>query len=475
MDYGGRLREFLLDEGDVRYLLDSRARRTFTEADINTVLSVVNRQSSDDSSNAVEFVTTEAGYDRFVSNGLDAVLLDSEPGTSFPFANERLSLRSGDGWRSISVPETVLCGLGDTHANGDTGPDKWGKYLRAPTVFFDIVANANGELVPLGDCCTVRRGTRTGANQFFYLPSAYYDARPDGDSLVLTTTGEWPDEEYETELTVPRPYWMHETADGWRPNYLLKTSKSFDSPVFDVERLEPGRGLRYVLRIADSKADLDGDIAAYVRWGEEYDPSRDDVGRTNTPFPSSVSNRGVGWYDITGDLRRGDVLPMKNIGSRHAYWLPNREAWIDDRLHGIEVPGGDRNRRFVAGLLNSTYGALTVEVNGRVNLGQGALDVTTDDHKRTLIPRLETVDDRLKDDIAAQFEILGSRPVASIFDELGCSDPEAVSFERVAPDRFELDRLVVRDLLGFDEETHRELYRGVLELTRQRVEKANSM
>lgn len=487
VDYGVRLQEFLLSEGDVRYLFESRARRTFEEADVNTVLSVVNRNSSGRLSNAVGFVAAYTGYDRFVSGDtLESVLVGSGTGTSLPFRGERLTLETGDGWRSIGVPESALWRLGgaSTTTDEDDGSvrprgnyrsGKWGKYTRAPTVFFDIVGNADPELVPLGSHCAVRRGTRTGANQFFYLPSDYYDARPEGDSLVLTATGEWPDGGYATELEIPRSYWMHETADGWDPNLVLKTPKSFETPMFDPELLEPGRGLRYVLRIDEPRDELDGDVAEYVRWGEEYDPSRDDIGRKRTPFPSSVSGRGVEWYDLTEDLQRGDVLPMKNIDRRHAYWFPTQQPWIDNRLHGIEVPGGERNRRFVAGLLNSTYGALAAEVNGRVNLGQGALDIATDDHGRTPIPRLDVVDERLKADIAARFERLGSRPIASIFDELGTSDPESVSFERVAPDRLELDWVVVRDLLGFDEEVHRDLYRGVLELTRQRVEKADSV
>ncbi|EFW91435.1 hypothetical protein ZOD2009_15051 [Haladaptatus paucihalophilus DX253] len=487
VDYGVRLQEFLLSEGDVRYLFESRARRTFEEADVNTVLSVVNRNSSGRLSNAVEFVAAYTEYDRFVSGDtLESVLVGSGTGSSLPFHDERLTIKTGDGWRSIGVPESALWRLGSASTTtdeadgwvrprGDYRSGKWGKYTRAPTVFFDIVGNADPELVPLGSRCAVQRGTRTGANQFFYLPSDYYDARPEGDSLVLTATGEWPDGGYATELEIPRSYWMHATADGWEPNLVLKTSKSFETPIFDPESLEPGRGLRYVLRIDELRDELDGDVAEYVRWGEEYDPSRDDIGRKRTPFPSSVSSRGVGWYDLTEDLQRGDVLPMKSIDLRHAYWFPTHQTWIDNRLHGIEVPGGERNRRFVAGLLNSTYGALAAEVNGRVNLGQGALDIATDDHRRTPIPRPNAVDDQLKADIATRFEQLGARPIASIFDELGTSDPESVSFERVAPDRLELDRLVVRDLLGFDEAVHRDLYRGVVKLARQRVEKADGV
>jgi hypothetical protein len=342
-------------------------------------------------------------------------------------------------------------------------------------VFFELAGKSDRELSKLGDECRVKRGTRTGANQFFYLPSKYYEARPEGETLVLTSTGEWPDGEYKTTLRIPREYWMHETENGWEPNLVLKTSKAFQTTVFDLESLELGQGLRYLLLIDDPESELEGDVSQYVDWGERYDPSRDSLGRKKSPFPSSVSNRGVDWYDLSEDLQRGDVLPMKNINTRHVYWFPEQRTWIDDRLHGIQVPGDDLERWFLAGILNSTYGTMSCEVNGRVNLGQGALDIATDDHKMTLVPILENVDTRLKERIAAQFKTFGQRPMTSIFDELGANDPANFDMDDVADDRLDLDRLVIQELLGFDQETHERVYEGTLELVGQRIDKADSV
>lgn len=488
VDYGIRLQEFLLTEGEIEYVFESRAQRTFEEADVNTVISIVNKGEPGRLSNETKFVATHTGYEQFVSDEtLESVVVsDRDAEETLSFEEEELVIRSEDDWRSIRLSSAALwrLGGGSAPAHNDGEPvqprgryrsGKWGKFTRAPTVFFEVIGNSEPEMSRLGEECGVQRGTRTGANQFFYLPSKYYDARPDGNTLVLESTGEWPDSEYETELEIPRKYWMHRTEDGWEPNLVLKTSKSFDSTIFDLESLELGKGLRYVLIVDEPKSDLKGDVAEYIEWGKNYDPSRDDLGRKTTSFPSSVSNRGVDWYDLSEDLQRGDILPMKNINTRHVYWVPEQRTWIDDRLHGIEVPGKELNRRFLAGVLNSTYGTLSCEVNGRVNLGQGALDIATDDHKLTLIPALDTVDEELKCEIAAQFDQIGSRSITSLFDELGASDSSEVSFESVADDRLKLDRLVIKDLLGFDEETHRQVYEGTIELVKQRIEKADSV
>jgi len=46
---------------------------------------------------------------------------------------------------------------------------KWGLYIRAPQVYFDILREAGDKLVPLRDVADVRFGMKTGINDFFYL------------------------------------------------------------------------------------------------------------------------------------------------------------------------------------------------------------------------------------------------------------------------------------------------------------------
>ncbi len=489
VDYGIRLQEFLLTNGEIEHIFGNRSQRTFEEADVNTVISIVNKDSHGNLSNDTEFIAVDTSYNQFVSKEtMETVLASGEiDQETLSFQDEQLHVRTTDGWRSVRLSASSLWELGggttSRAGDGTSGylaqgryrSGKWGKYTRAPTVFFELAGKSERSLERLGDECRVRRGTRTGANQFFYLPSRYYTVHPQGESLVLKSTGEWPDGEYPTELTIPREYWMHSTDTGWDPNLVLKTSKSFDTTIFDLDSLKIGDGLRYLLIIDEPRDALDGDIESYVEWGETYDPGQDDLGRKTSGFPSSVSQRGIDWYDISEDLQRGDVLPMKNINTRHVYWFPEQRTWIDDRLHGIEVPGDETDRRFLAGILNSTYGTLSCEVNGRVNLGQGALDIATDDHKRTLIPPFDEVEQSLKSDIATAFRTMGGRSIESIFAELGTEDPEQLSFDDVLDDRLELDRLVIQELFGFDEEIQREVYQGTLELVSNRINKADSV
>ena len=46
---------------------------------------------------------------------------------------------------------------------------KWGKYIRAPKIFFKILEKGKDKLVPLKQIADVRFGIKTGANEFFYV------------------------------------------------------------------------------------------------------------------------------------------------------------------------------------------------------------------------------------------------------------------------------------------------------------------
>ena len=44
---------------------------------------------------------------------------------------------------------------------------KWGQYVRAPDVWFDILETAGDRLVPLHDLAEIRRGFTSGADKFY--------------------------------------------------------------------------------------------------------------------------------------------------------------------------------------------------------------------------------------------------------------------------------------------------------------------
>jgi len=71
--------------------------------------------------------------------------------------------------------------------------------------------------------------------------------------------------------------------------------------------------------------------------------------------------------------------------------------------------------------------------------------------------------------------IINDRFTGSIFDELGASSPEEVSLDKVKPDRRELDKIVMGDILGLTDEEQLEVYQAVVDLVKSRIEKSKSV
>ncbi|GAI27884.1 unnamed protein product, partial [marine sediment metagenome] len=64
--------------------------------------------------------------------------------------------------------------------------------------------------------------------------------------------------------------------------------------------------------------------------------------------------------------------------------------------------------------------------------------------------------------------------VEHTFKELGTSSPDEASLDKVKPDRRELDRIVMGDILGLTDDEQLEVYRAVVDLVKSRIEKAKS-
>jgi len=63
----------------------------------------------------------------------------------------------------------------------------------------------------------------------------------------------------------------------------------------------------------------------------------------------------------------------------------------------------------------------------------------------------------------------------SIFKEIGASSRKEVSLAKTRPDRRELDKIVMGDILGLTDEEQLEVYRAVVDLVKSRIDIANSV
>lgn len=199
--YGAELQEFLLNNVEIKGIYDNHARRSFSQADVNTIISVfkLSERKEELLQHHAKFIAFKKPFEDVINtqNLLKVENADSVTTTNdfrvYPVKQETLleegweqpdeeaeesavrSQKSEDknsplsrGVRGVSKRGFSL--LQDKFLTGKYEGNKWGgKYLRAPDIFFTILEKRKGKLVRLGDIAEVRFGIKTGANEFFYL------------------------------------------------------------------------------------------------------------------------------------------------------------------------------------------------------------------------------------------------------------------------------------------------------------------
>ena len=115
---------------------------------------------------------------------------------------------------------------------------------------------------------------------------------------------------------------------------------------------------------------------------------------------------------------------------------------------------------------------LLVEIDGITNLGQGVIYTNVYWLEKLLVP--EAYKNELGERLSNVLTKLQKRGINSVFTELGANSPDVVSLDKVKPDRRELDKIVMGDILGLTDDEQLEVYRAVVDLVKSRIEKAKS-
>jgi type I restriction-modification system DNA methylase subunit len=437
VDYGKGLQEFFLTNYKIIIIIESKVERWFEEADINTCIIILQKckDKKERDNNLLRFVYLKKPLRYFIPpaqdiwekqverlNAIDKLRKTILAHTNF-YENEEL--------RVFPKSQNELWDEGyDTEEKKYIGT-KWGKYIRAPEIFFKILEKGKGKFVPLKEIAEVRFGIKTGANEFFYLTEQEIKRRK-----------------------IEKEFWMHRVGKrGWLPNYVIKSPRECKSIVIKSENLK-----HRVLMIQRDKRKLKGkNVLKYIEEGEQN-------GFDKRPTCESRKR----WYDL-GHQVPADGVWFKAFNDRFLAPQNIEESFSSDRFYAIYVKNKTlKNKLFL--YLNSTLPILIVELSGRVNLGEGALDNMTYEAASMFVldVRKEFPGD------GRVFRELLHRPMGTVFVELGASFPDEVSLDKVKADRRELDKIIMGNILGLTEEEQLEVYRAVVDLVKSRIEKAKS-
>jgi hypothetical protein len=481
VDYGKGLQEFFLKNYKIIAIIESKVERWFEEADINTCIVILQKSPlppfgkghppthpcpskggekgaggfggiKERDENLVRFVYLKKKLRHFIPPAQDMwekqverlkeidklkrtilahdEFYENEDLRIFPKCQKEL-------WdEGFEPPLTSPPSTGGKEGGKYVGA-KWGKYLRAPEIFFKILEKGKGKLVPLKEVAEVRRGFTTGANEFFYLT-----------------------EEEIKERGIEEEFWMHKDEKGnWTPNYVIKSPRECKSIVVSPNELK-----YRVLMIHKDKEDLKGtNVLKYIEEGE----------RKGFDKRPTCASRGERWYDLGERMPSGFLHPMVH-NDRQLIAINIYDCYVDHNLFEIQ-PKREEDLIMLAAFFISTPAWLMKEFGGRVNLGEGALKTEGIDIERFLTLDTGKIEKRLVGQLERWVKQSSNFLHESCFEELGAFSPEAVSLDKVKPDRRELDRIIMGEILGLTDEEQLEVYRAVVDLVKSRIEKAKSV
>ncbi|MBS1249504.1 MAG: Type IIS restriction enzyme Eco57I [Chloroflexi bacterium] len=395
--YGKSLQEFLLTRGKVKMIIDNESHRSFESADVNTIIALL-AKPRDQPKSVSESLDHRA---RFVNlKGPFEHTLSSRIWAEIETANQRRSVAA---YRVIPLTQASLVESGLDQAGQKYIGDKWGgKYLRAPEIYWTIMEKAGHKFVRLGDIADVRRGFTTGANAFFYLDEE--------------EVSRW---EIEEEFLKP----------------VIKSPRECKTIPIDPA------GLQYKLFLCHKdRSALKGTGAlAYIKHGEK-------MGYHQRPTTSSRRR----WWDL-GKHLPPRALWKKAFDDTFAYLINPANVLASDRFYEINFHEAYTDFQ-IAAALNNTLNFISTELNGRVSLGEGALDNMTYEAADNLI---------ISPALLPEEGPIISREIHAI--------PEELKYD----DRHLVDN-VVFDILELNAEERDAVYAGISHLVNVRLRKAKS-
>jgi len=441
--YGYELQKFFLKNFKIIAIIESRREPWFEDTSVNTIVTILERckNKNERENHLVKFVKLKKKLKELIPwdmklqaterwFGLDKIVNRVErtglERNYIKFSNAKvyvtlkgIATYEDEDFRIRMIKQSEL--LEKVEGFGKTV--KWGQFLKAPDVYFEILEKSENKLLPLKKVADIRFGIKTGINEFFHL--------------TKEKIAHW---EIEKEFLAP----------------IATSPKEIEEILIDPKKLE----FKILLCHKSKKELLRGrkkGVLEYIKWGEKQ-KTRERGGhkKGGMPFPEVPSVQGRPfWYDV-GERDPGDFMVNRFIGERFFFPVNKSKIFLGDVVFEGKIKKG-RETNFYVAILNSTLTFLSVELLGRSLLGEGLLTFYGPDMVDLPIINYEVVNSSLRNKIIQAFSKLSTCPIKPIFEEVKMKD------------RQKLDKLVL-EALGLDPKEYlKPIYDGLCELVGERI------
>lgn len=360
----------------------------------------------------------------------------------------------------------------------DYGGGKWGRYLRAPDFYFEIMREFGHRFTRLGDVATIKRGITSGCDAFFMPRNvsakllAEYKTEVEWHRLPLMKRCKRAEVESGKAVVVKcGDNTLHPIeAEFVRPE--VHSLMQVDRPIVSPDQLD-----RVVLWVNRPLNKLKGTYVHYfITWGSKQTFASSKSKPVPVPQRPTCASRTL-WYDVTGLEPGVGFWPMaqqyRHIIPANPYSLPCNHNLFDIHAMASEP----LMSRALMPVLNSTLVALFKTFYGRYAGTEGNLKTEVVDVVLLEIPNPRNITEPILKRLEAAFASMQQRKVTHLVEEalLRCHTTDEVREAATLPlslplelqqeDRRELDDAVF-ELLGVTDPRRREklidqLYREV--------------
>jgi type I restriction-modification system DNA methylase subunit len=298
--------------------------------------------------------------------------------------------------------------------------ERWGKYIRAPAIYFKIVSNPS--ITRLSSLAELKRGFVTGFNDFFILDKGKISQ------------------------------WKIET------DYL----KPIVTSIRDIKGVEIRKKdiTEWVLMVHDSKQELKSKkVLKYLEHGEEMEVSTKHGTRIASATVKGVHNlktckQRTNWYDL-GQHEPPPIIAPYLVWERVIFARNKADALAPNTLHFV-YPLEKEDAQYLLGVMNSTLTAFLLEIEGR-SYGGGVLKMEAYEMAELPLINPEKISRKDRERIESAFSML-------------CQAQENGDVKSEEKARVELDNAVF-DALKLKEKERQQVYEGLESLRRMRLQR----
>lgn len=399
VEYGFHLQQWILAHFRIAAIIESVDEPWFVGARVATTVTILQRcaEFGQRSANIVRFVQLRRPISQIMANdGTTAAAIRAAD----EFRDEILALdanTANERYRVRLVRQGALLTEGIALgrlmlAGGESGFDdtedeaertelqagtyyggKWGIYVRAPDLWFELLDRLGNQFVPLGYLANIRFGVKSGKDEFFF-------PRDVSEKCLLEIIDA---AQFELEYGVPR-----KLVEAGRVK-LVRCGEGYDEiKPLEAEYLEPevhslmevtgytvkpGDCSRMILLVGKTTEELqDSYVLKYIEWGESN-------GWHQGATCASRVTPDRSWYDLTGH-RRGALFWPKSQQYKHSAPANDHHLQANCNLYDI-TPNEGVDADILGGILNSSWAVLAKFQYGRpvgneANLKTEVVDVT---------------------------------------------------------------------------------------------------